>query len=114
MANATFFLDPTTVTAREAEVPNADFAGGCNRGGSNAPGVGINIGGGDVTNDWTIPDQHGVARNPQDSQHLGNGNNAGVEGPGTVPINATDNVAEFNDTVSLTVLATGWVQNPIA
>ena len=114
MANATYFLDPTTVTAREAEVPNADFAGGLNRGGSNAPGVGINIDGGDVTNDWTIPDQHGVARAPQDSQHLGNGDNAGVEGPGTVPINVTDNDAEFNDTCSLTDLATGWVQDVVA
>ena len=89
----------------ENRVPAADSDGGGNKAGSNACGLGINVGGGDVTNSWTIPDQFGVARDPQQSQHIG-------QGLGN--INVTDNALEVNDTVSLTVLATGWVQNTVA
>ena len=109
MANATYYQDPTLKAAAAARVPSADVDGGGNKAGSNACGLGINVAGGDVTGEWTVPDQHGVARDPQDSQHIGEGT-----GPGTVPINVTDNDTEVNDTVSLTVLATGWVQNTVA
>jgi hypothetical protein len=115
MANATYYQDPTEKAATAARVPNADVDGGGNKAGSNACGLGINVAGGDVTGDWTIPDQHGVARSPQDSAHVGEGSTGlTTEGPGAVPINVTDNDAEVNDTVSLTVLATGWEQNTVA
>jgi hypothetical protein len=40
----TYFVDSTLVTAREAELPSADFTGGMNKGASNAPGTGVNTG----------------------------------------------------------------------
>ena len=40
----TYFIDSTLVTARKIEVPAADFDDGMNKGGSNAPGVGVNTG----------------------------------------------------------------------
>lgn len=109
MANpdVTFYQNATL--KRASEVANADWDGGGNKAGSNACGLGINVAGGDVTGDWTVPDQHGVARDPQDSQHIGEGT-----GPGTVPITPwTVDGVDLNDTVSLTVLATGWVRNLI-
>ncbi len=132
MGIPTYFQDPVTTAARNAEYtgnPLTDVPGdgtyddpylGCNAAGSNAPGIGINIiatpgsGGGDVTDHWTIPDQHGAARNPQDSQHIGHdGLGEGDSGVGDTPINAWD-VADLNDTCVLTVLATGWVRTAVA
>ena len=43
MGEPTYFIDDTAKTAREAEVPGADFDNGMNYGGSNTPGVGINM-----------------------------------------------------------------------
>lgn len=56
MANqATCFIDSTEQTARAVEVPDADFAGGMNTGGSCAPGIGVNTG--DINpklSDWPV------------------------------------------------------------
>ena len=131
-ANATYYQDPTATTAREAEVTAADFSGGMNKGGSNAPGVGINIAGGALPaagtpgdDQWTLLDQHEAVRVPQDGQELGGAgfvdrssvawiSSGGVEGAGSVPINVTDNDTEVNDTTSLATLAAGWIQNTVA
>jgi hypothetical protein len=52
----TYYLDSAEVTARSAEVPDADFAGGMNKGASNAPGVGVNTGDYDPkVSDWPRP-----------------------------------------------------------
>ena len=52
----TYFVDTTLITERSAELPNADFAGGMNAGGSNAPGMGINTGDYDPKeSDWPRP-----------------------------------------------------------
>ena len=80
----TFSLNAATVVSREAEYPNpdVDFAGGVNRGGSCAPGIGINSGDIDPkVEDWTTLDQGlpvesgesqtPLVRNPQSSQHIG-------------------------------------------
>lgn len=104
--HSTFYQNATL--KRAGEVANADWDDGGNKAGSNACGIGIAIGGYDATDYWTIPDQHGVARDPQDSQHIGEGT-----GPGTVPINTTDGT-DVNDTCSLADLATGWVNNEVA
>ncbi len=40
----TYYVDSVPVTAREAEVPAADFTGGMNKGGACAPGMGVNTG----------------------------------------------------------------------
>jgi len=98
----TYFLDPTAVAARDAEmVVSGQFVGGMNLGGSNAPGVGINTAGyNPKLSDWSIEDQHEAARAPQDSAHLGNtGLGAGTEGVGTVPINGVQG-SDVNDTLS--------------
>lgn len=51
-----YFIDGTERTARAIEVPDADFTGGMNDGGSCAPGVGINTGDYDPkTSDWQPP-----------------------------------------------------------
>ena len=103
MANlATYHQDAVTKAARAAEVTAADFDGGLNKGGSCAGGIGINTGGVDPKlDDWSVLDQAGAARTPQDSQHIG--------GDGTAAGNtATDtlrvvNGADVNDTVSYIV-----------
>ncbi len=65
---AIYNLNGTLVTARAAEVPAADFAGGMNKGGSCAPGIGINTGNYDPkASDWPrIADTAA-----HDSQHIG-------------------------------------------
>ena len=66
----TFFLDPDLT--RAAEVTAADWAGGLNKGASCAPGIGINTGNPNPKlSDWTLLDQAGAARVPQQSQHIG-------------------------------------------
>jgi hypothetical protein len=88
---ATVFRNTTSITAREAETPDASFDNGANPPGSNTPGIGINIGGGVLPAitavamsgyNWTEEDQGfkgpdgaadiaPAARTPQVSQHLG-------------------------------------------
>ena len=113
----TFFQDQTTKAAREGEVPNANFDDGLNRGGSNAPGIGIGTQAGQVAPpSWSLLDQNLDARVPQVSQHIGgNATIEGVSGKGTVPINVADqsSAPDYDDTVSLTSLATGWQRDPV-
>ena len=118
MAESTYFTDLTTVIAREAEVAAADFDNGMNQGGSCAPGIGINIGGGAVVGtpeQFTLLDQDGDARVPQVTQHIGgNGLNAGVAGKGTEPIEigvndlAGDGGVAVEGNAVLVDLAGGW------
>lgn len=66
----TFYQDPTLTAARLAEVTDADFVGGMNKGASCAPGLGINTG--DInpkTQDWATP--IGVPAAHQTSQSIG-------------------------------------------
>ena len=66
----TYFVDSTEVAARSAEVPDADFTGGMNRGGSCAPGLGINTGDYDPKEqDWNPPG--GVPAEVRESQQIG-------------------------------------------
>ena len=71
---ATYFTDDAAVTAREAEAPDADFRNGMNNGGSNAPGIGINMLEGAVVGtpeQFTLLDQFENARAAQISQSIG-------------------------------------------
>ena len=118
----TSFLNATSVTAREAEVPLASFDNGMNLGGSNAPGIGIATAGVIQTEDldeslpnWTLLDQDGDAREPQVSQHIGgDGLDDGEEGKGTVAIDVNvndasgDGSATVNGVATLADLAVGW------
>lgn len=119
----TYNLNATSVTARNAEytgTPLTDIDGdgdyntylGCNRGGSNAPGIGINSGNLTYLNGeaerpegWTVLDQAGAGRTPQDSQHLG-GDGLG-DGDATVnPINGIldrDGTPDFNEEMEFVV-----------
>ena len=144
MTAPTFFLDATDVAGRDAEytgTPCTDVAGngtyadpylGMNRAGGNAPGIGMNPSvtpgaseGGVDANAWTLLDQDGDARNPQDGQQLGGAgfinrasvawpSSGGVEGKGTVPFNIADPATpDFNNTCVLADLAVGWVNTAV-
>ena len=128
--SSTYFLDATAVAARNAQyagTPCTDTTGdgsyntyeGCNRAGSCAPGIGINTAaeglseGAVSVNDWTLLDQHGAARSPQDGAHIGNtGLGDGTAGVGTVPINVIID-ADVNNTCVLADLAVGWVNTAV-
>jgi len=108
MSDPSYYLDGTLVTAREAEVPNANFDNGCNAAASCAPGIGINEGEGAVVGEpqqFTLFDQAGVARTPQDSQHIG-------ESATPIDIGTNDSGGDGTMTstgsATLASLAAGW------
>ena len=120
MATPVFFVDDAAVTARSAEVPDADWAGGNNVAASCAHGLGINYGEGAIVgtpNQFTLLDQRGNARVPQTSQLIG-GSGLGAGVSGTAPdasIRAGTPTADGLGTVTpianavLNTLAAGWV-----
>ena len=68
------FRDSQALTAREIEVPFADFSTGMNPGASCAPGIGIATDNPDLQEqlpNWTLDDQFEDVRVPQVSQVLG-------------------------------------------
>lgn len=80
----TFMIIDASVASRNAEfsgTPLTDIDGGgtyadpylgCNRGGSSAPGLGINSGESNPKlDDWSVNDQEENGRLPQSGQHLG-------------------------------------------
>ena len=98
----TYHLNDASVSARAAEVPAADFTGGLNRGGSNACGVGINTAAvNPKLSDWSLLDQHGDARSPQLSQHIG-GNGLGVGSEDFTSLFAAQD-PDFDDTLHFVV-----------
>ena len=102
MANlATSSVNSATVATRSGEVPNALFTGGMNAGGCNM-GVGICT---DVfdpkVSDWTTLDQDGLARTPQNSQHIG-GSGLGDGDQTVAPITVVNGV-DINDTAAFAV-----------
>ena len=99
---ATFYVNPSTLTTRKSEVPNADYDDGCNKAGSCAPAIGICTGIVDSKiEDWSVLDQAAAPRTPQDSQHIG-GNGLGAGDASNSPINAVQG-ADVNDTLSFIV-----------
>ena len=113
----TYCMNATALAARDAEYPGTpltDVPGdgsygtpylGCNNAGSNAPGIGINTARIDPKlDDWSVLDQHGAARVPQDSQHIGgSGLGDGTEGLTTETTLKTVVGADVNDTLSFIV-----------
>lgn len=128
MADSTYFKVPAggaTQTARSAEVPNANWTGGMNVAASNAPGIGINAGGGSLvgSTQWSLLDQDGDARTPQVGQVLGGEGlttpadwpaSGGLPGKGTDPIVVATPSLSGDGTVTdegeatLSTLAAGW------
>jgi hypothetical protein len=99
----TYARNETTVTARESDVPLADFDDGLNLGASNAPAVGVNTGNPNPKlSDWTVNTQFGVTRDPQLSMHIGgDGTTEGSDNHlGDHAVRAADYAAaDINDTV---------------
>lgn len=94
----TYTLNASVVTSRESEVPAADFDGGVNKGGSNAPGIGINTGFvNPKLSDWSVLDQAEAARDPQLSMHIGG--DGTFDGGLGVTIKAVQG-ADVNDTLA--------------
>jgi hypothetical protein len=117
-----------SIVTRKAEVAAADFDAGCNLAASNAPGVGINMAGGAVVGtaaQFTLLDQAGAARTPQDSSVLGGEglttaaeypSSGGAAGAGVEPIQSGvvtangDGDVTVGGAATLTTLAGGWVE----
>jgi hypothetical protein len=108
MSNPSYYLNGTLVSARGSQVPAASFANGANAAASCAPGIGIGEGVTAVAgtlDQFTLLDQAGAGRTPQDSQHIG------IAG---TPIKIGANNANGNGTVTsqgnatLASLAAGW------
>ena len=118
MNEATAYVDSVAVAARSPEVPDASWVTGMNGGGSNAPGIGIatDVAGlGESLPNWTLLDQDGDGRTPQDSQQIGGSAlGAGTDGKGLLPILVvTASVAGDGDyalvgNATLAALAVGW------
>lgn len=119
-----FLLDAATVTARDAQytgTPLTDVVGagtyadpylGGNRAGSNAPGVGINTGNvNPKLEDWTVLDQKGVARIPQNSQHIG-GSGLGAGDQTNEPVRFIQGT-DVNDTANFVVTDTAAVADAV-
>ena len=108
MSDPSYYLDSVLVTAREPQVPGASFDNGANAAGSCAPGIGIGQGVAGVAGtpeQFTLLDQYGLARTPQDSQHIGE---AGT--PVTIGTNNADGNGTMTETgeATLATLAAGW------
>ena len=137
MGEPTIFVDATAKTAREAEVPEANFDNGMNNGGSCACGIGINMNEGAVVGtpeQFTLEDQFENARDSQISQSIGgfpfvDRDTIDWPGSGGTPGTEPDSTIEFGDnptqaakdadpeldgtlavisTASLVDLAVGW------
>jgi len=108
MTAPTTFIDTVAVAARKVQVSTADWDNGVNAAASNAPGIGINAGGGAVVgtpDQFTLLDQNGAARTPQDSSQIG-----GDMLPVVALTNSVsgDGKPSATDSVSLVSLAAGW------
>lgn len=121
MNNPTYYGNALAVFIRAIEMPNAPWDNGCAFGASNSPGIGIST---DVTNleesdNWTLLDQFGAARDPQDGQYIGTTASGLFPGIGVVDnAESTGNGAYPGDAFlgrsHLESLATGWVAIPDA
>jgi|TARA_R110000796_G_scaffold74509_2_gene167622 hypothetical protein len=104
----TSYVDDIAIAIRMSELPNASFTTGMNGGASNAPGIGINVGGGAVigtADQFTLLDQAGAARTPQDSQQF-----SGVAQPidAVTPSTNGDGSWTVTGEATLSTLSAGW------
>ena len=115
MANSpNTYFDPATIIVRESETdnalgPNFSSNGGMTYG-SCQPGIGIatdqpNLTG--AASQWTLLDQNGAARTPQNSQYIGDSMT-----PALIVANSTTGDGNPTGTpknATLATLAAGWV-----
>lgn len=106
--NPTAFRDDSEV--RSSEVPGASWTNGMNWGGSNAPGIGINQGGGAVVGtpaQFTLLDQKAAARDPQKSAGIGKEDGDSIR-HGTNSLTGDGTLTPVANSALIT-LANGWV-----
>jgi hypothetical protein len=118
MPQVSYFYDDSVIAVREPEVPDADWVGGVNVGGSSACGIGLNLGVADLAGtpeQFTLLDQDGDVRAPQVSQAIGGeALGAGISGKGIDALRFGDPSVEGDGIVvgtgnsTLNTLATGW------
>lgn len=101
-ALATYLLNATSVTAREAEVTAADFSGGGNKAGSNACGIGISTA---VVNPKASDWPRAADTAPRESQHIG-GDGLGAGDATSYDLN-TVNGADVNNEVAFVAVDAG-------
>jgi hypothetical protein len=105
---AQFFQNETAKQTRELDVPEASWSDGVNRGASNTCGIGIASANGECKlEDWTLLDQHGDARTPQMSQHIGGGGLGGGDRE-SYQINAQNAGDDNSEAFALNTVAEGW------
>ena len=111
MANSpNTYFDPATIIVRESETdnalgPNFSSNGGMTYG-SCQPGIGIATDQPNLTGDanqWTLLDQDGAARTPQNSQYIGD-----VMTPALIVANTTEGNVDSPANATLATLAAGW------
>lgn len=115
MTLPTYYIDDAAVTARQAEHDNpTQFVGGCNASASNGCGIGINMDQGAVLGTpeaWTLLDQNGAARTPQNSSIVGDtGSNEIKRALGN---QTGDGVVTQSGTANLVTLEAGWVPSAV-
>lgn len=117
MAQPCTFIDVTARATRTGEVSGASFLNGMNNG-SNLSGVGISNGPTDLVGtaqQFTLLDQNGAARTPQDGQSIGGvALNSGEGVAANQALDLVDSSADGTVVVdgtgaTLTTLAAGWV-----
>ncbi len=134
MPDATIGTVPTvTYNARTLEVPDANWFSGVEAGSLNAPGIGVNMGGGAVIGtpeQFTLLDQFGTARVAQASSCLGaEGLTASTDWPGSggqpkygpgieiescTPADSSgDGTITVTGTANLQTLGAGWVPTAV-
>jgi hypothetical protein len=119
MAAATRFVDNVARATRIDELPDdTSWGTGLNFGGGNNVGLGINAGGGEVVGtpeQFTLTDQNGAARTPQQSQSIGGTalNDGSATGFQNIIVsipseNGDGGVEPGSVNATLTTLAGGW------
>ncbi len=117
MAAATYSSDNTARATRTVEVPDASWDTGLNYGGGNNVGIGINAGGGEVVGtpeQFTLLDQNGAARTPQNTQSIGgtalnDGSATGFQAIWAVfPTDDGSGDVQAGSVAALPSLAAGW------
>ncbi len=117
MAQPCTFIDVTARATRTSEVPGASFLDGMNNGSCQC-GIGISKGPTDLAGSaeqFTLLDQNGAARTPQDGQSIGGvALNSGEGVAANQALDLVDSSADGTVTVlgtgvTLTTLADGWV-----
>ena len=119
MNNPTAYTNAYELFIRSLAIPTASWTNGCTIPASNSPGIGIST---DVTmlgesDNWTLLDQDGAARTPQDGQLIGTV--ASLVSPGIIVCDNAESTGDGGYAGDATLgwayledLDLGWVVEP--